>query len=118
MLTDEFDRQHEQLFTFAHGKDHEIVMLRAIVARNASAMVDISIGKSKASLDEAKIHDTKFYYEGDWHDAIIYDREKLGAGTTVPGPAIVQEMDSTTLILPDHSALVDDIGNLLINPNK
>ena len=26
ILTDEFDRQHEQLFTFAHGKDHEIVM--------------------------------------------------------------------------------------------
>jgi N-methylhydantoinase A len=118
VLTDEFDRQHEQLFTFAHGKDHEIVMLRAIVKAKRLGMVDLSIGKSTASLDEAKIHDTKFYYEGDWHDAIIYDREKLGAGTTVPGPAIVQEMDSTTLILPDHSAQVDDIGNLLINPNK
>lgn len=118
VLTDEFDRQHEQLFTFAHGKDHEIVMLRAIVRAKRIGMVDISIGKSKASLEDAKIHTTKYYYEGDWHDAIIYDREKLGAGTTVPGPAIVQEMDSTTLILPDHSALVDDIGNLLINPNS
>lgn len=118
VLTDEFDRQHEQLFTFAHGKDHEIVMLRAIVRAKRIGMVDISIGKSNASLEDAKIHTTKFYYEGGWHDAIIYDREKLGAGTTVPGPAIVQEMDSTTLILPDHSALVDDIGNLLINPNS
>ena len=118
VLTDEFDRQHEQLFTFAHGKDHEIVMLRAIVRAKRIGMVDISIGKSKASLEDAKIHTTKYYYEGGWHDAIIYDREKLGAGTTVPGPAIVQEMDSTTLILPDHSALVDDIGNLLINPNS
>ena len=118
VLTDEFDRQHEQLFTFAHGKDHEIVMLRAIVRAKRLGMVDISIGKSKATLAEAAMHETKYYHEGEWHDATIYDREKLGAGTTVPGPAIVQEMDSTTLILPDHSALVDDIGNLLINPNK
>ena len=36
VLTDEFDRQHEQLFTFAHGKDHEIVMIRAIVKAKSS----------------------------------------------------------------------------------
>jgi N-methylhydantoinase A len=34
----------------------------------------------------------------------------------VPGPAIVQEMDSTTLILPGYAAKVDSTGNLLINP--
>ena len=44
--------------------------------------------------------------------------QKIGAGTVIPGPAIVQEMDSTTLILPGHTATVDDIGNLLINPNQ
>ena len=45
-----------------------------------------------------------------------FDREKLGAGTVIPGPAIVSEMDSTTLILPGHAATVDKVGNLLINP--
>ena len=117
LLTDEFDRQHEQLFTFAHGRDHEIVMLRAVVRAKRIGMADISVGKAGASLADAKIHDTKFYYEGEWHDATIFDREKIGAGTEIPGPAIVQEMDSTTLILPGHTAAVDDIGNLLINPN-
>ena len=34
----------------------------------------------------------------------------------MPGPAIVVEMDSTTLILPGHAATVDQVGNLLINP--
>jgi len=32
------------------------------------------------------------------------------------GPAIVSEMDSTTVVLPGHSARVDKIGNLLIEP--
>jgi N-methylhydantoinase A len=117
-LTDEFDRQHEQLFTFAHGKDHEIVMLRAVVKAQNKGMAEITVAKSAASLDKAKIHDTKYYYEGEWHDAIIFDREELSVGAVIPGPAIVQEMDSTTLILPGHAATVDEVGNLLINPVK
>ncbi len=117
VLTDEFDRQHEQLFTFAHGKDHEVVTLRAVVRASRIGMADIDISARGTSLDDAKIHDSRFYYDGEWHDAVILRREKLGAGTRVDGPAIVQEMDSTTLILPGHHATVDDIGNLLINPN-
>jgi len=116
VLTHEFDRQHEQLFTFAHGKDHEIVILRAIVKSRNKGLAEIAVGESGAPLDAAKIRDTKFYYGDEWHDAIIFDREKLGEGSVVPGPAIVQEMDATTLILPGHAATVDSVGNLLINP--
>jgi len=117
VLTDEFDRQHEQLFTFAHGKDHEIVMIRAIVKATSSLTADLKeVSDKKTRLADARIHDTKFYYETEWRDAVIYDRSKLGVGTVVTGPAIVVEMDSTTLILPDHAATVDKVGNLLINP--
>jgi N-methylhydantoinase A len=118
-LTDEFDRQHEQLFTFAHGKDHEIVMIRAIVRSKNSLTADLKeVSDTKTNLDDAKIHDSKFYYEQDWHEAAIYDRGKLGVGNVVDGPAIVVEMDSTTLVLPGHAATVDSVGNLLINPVK
>jgi N-methylhydantoinase A len=117
VLTDEFDRQHEQLFTFAHGKDHEIVMIRAIVKAKSTLSADLKeVSEAPTDPKDAVIHETKFYYEQQWHDAQIYDREKLGAGTVVAGPAIVSEMDSTTLILPGHAATVDKVGNLLINP--
>ena len=117
VLTDEFDRQHEQLFTFAHGKDHEIVMIRAIVRAKSSLTADLKeVHEGATDLEAAKIHDTKYYYEQEWHDAPIYDRSKLGVGGAVTGPAIIQEMDSTTLVLPGHAATVDSVGNLLINP--
>jgi N-methylhydantoinase A len=117
VLTDEFDRQHEQLFTFAHGKDHEIVMLRAIVKAKSSLVAELKeVSDKKTKLADAKLHDTKFYHEKEWHEAVIYDRDKLGVGTVVTGPAIVVEMDATTLILPGHAAIVDKVGNLLINP--
>jgi len=40
-----------------------------------------------------------------------YDRTALRAGNVVAGPAIVTEMDATTLVLPEHSATVDPRGN-------
>ncbi|MDX1555566.1 MAG: hydantoinase/oxoprolinase family protein [Xanthomonadales bacterium] len=115
-LTRRFDAEHEQLFTFALGDDHELVMIRAIVRARARAFKQESIGKEGASLDDARVHDTRFYHEGEWHDAVIYNRTFLQEGQVVPGPAIVVEMDATTLILPQHQARVDDIGNLLITP--
>ncbi|MEL6870983.1 MAG: hydantoinase/oxoprolinase family protein, partial [Pseudomonadota bacterium] len=117
VLTDEFDRQHEQLFTFAHGKDHEIVMIRAVVKARTGLATALTHGEAgSTNIADAKLLDTRFYVEQQWHDAVIYDRGKLAAGAVVPGPAIVQEMDSTTLVLPGHTATVDTVGNLLINP--
>ncbi|MEL7448220.1 MAG: hydantoinase/oxoprolinase family protein [Pseudomonadota bacterium] len=116
LLTDEFDRQHEQLFTFAHGKNHEIVMLRAIVKATNNPVPDLAVAAGGRDLAECVIHETRFYHNGKWHDGPIYDRRLLSPGTVVPGPAIAQEMDSTTLILPGHAATVDAVGNLLINP--
>ena len=70
------------------------------------------------SLDDAVIQDSRFYHEAQWHDAKIYDRTKLHAKLVVPGPAIVSEMDSTSVILPGYAAEVDQVGNLIINPKK
>jgi N-methylhydantoinase A len=44
----------------------------------------------------------------------VYDREKLGPGHVVRGPAIVEQMDATTLLLPGQSAAVDAWLNLII----
>lgn len=51
-------------------------------------------------------------------DALLYDRARLRAGNVIPGPAIVTEMDSTTLILPGHTATVHPGGSLLIQPQE
>ena len=49
-------------------------------------------------------------------DAAIYDRATLRADDVISGPAIVTEMDSTTLVLPGHAATVHASGSLLIRP--
>lgn len=116
LLTEHFDAEHEQLFTFKLGDGHEILMIRAVVGAAATLEADISIATGDGDTDKARIHESRFYYEGAWHDAGIYDRSRLGAGDCIKGPAIVSEMDSTTLLLPGFSGRVDDVGNLLIEP--
>ncbi|UZP73548.1 hydantoinase/oxoprolinase family protein [Candidatus Paraluminiphilus aquimaris] len=116
VLTDQFDGEHEQLFTFKLGDGHEILMIRAVVGASVTLKADISIPKGLGDVSSALIHQSRFFYEGDWHEAGIYDRGRLGADDVVAGPAIVSEMDSTTVVLPGHSATVDAVGNLLIQP--
>ena len=118
LLTDQFDAEHEQLFTFKLDDGHEVLMIRAVAKAKAKSIAERQIGQTGMSLEECKIIESRFYYEGDWYDAKIYDRNKLNIGLEVAGPAIVVEMDSTTVILPGFVATVDAIGNLLINPVK
>ena len=116
VLTDQFDAEHEQLFTFKLGDGHEILMIRAVVGASVTLKADISIPKGSGDVSGAMIHQSRFFHEGDWHEAGIYDRGRLGAEDVVAGPAIVSEMDSTTVVLPGYSATVDAVGNLLIQP--
>jgi len=50
-----------------------------------------------------------------WLATRVYDRELLGAGHRLPGPAIVEQYDSTTVIPPGFVATVDGVGNLVID---
>jgi N-methylhydantoinase A len=116
LLIEQFDTEHTQLFTFALDEGHEIVMLRAVVQAKAKAIAEMKLGTEGTTLEEAVMHTSRFYYEAKWHDINIYNRGLMHSGLVVIGPAIVQEMDSTTVVLPGYKANVDAVGNLLLNP--
>jgi N-methylhydantoinase A len=44
----------------------------------------------------------------------VYNRDALPAGATLRGPAIIEEMSSTTLILPNQTAELDTTGNIVV----
>jgi N-methylhydantoinase A len=49
-----------------------------------------------------------------WLEALVYRREALPVACVIHGPAIVEEMSATTVVLPNYSATVDQAGNLMI----
>jgi N-methylhydantoinase A len=54
-------------------------------------------------------------FAGSWHDTAIFDRASLAAGMTLSGPAIVEQPDTTIVIDPGATAVVDGLGNLVIS---
>jgi N-methylhydantoinase A len=73
-------------------------------------------GADPARMLQAVRTTTTIHVDGASAEATVYDRAKLQAGNIVTGPAIVTEMDSTTLVLPGHAATVHPSGCLLIRP--
>jgi N-methylhydantoinase A len=53
-----------------------------------------------------------YFAPGGFVECPVYDRYRLGAGARVPGPAIVEELDSTVCLHPGYGATVDEWGNL------
>ncbi len=51
---------------------------------------------------------------GDWVDAAIYDRLALPVGAVIPGPAVLEQPDTTILIEPGLTGTVDAHGNLIL----
>jgi N-methylhydantoinase A len=113
-----FDEIHTQLFTFALEAPHELVNLRAIVQGRETVVKPEPVPRGTADASAAIVEHTTVYIGGADLAAGIYDRAKLKAGNRIAGPAVVVEMDATTLILPDHVGEVDAVGNILIRPAK
>nr|WP_270933965.1 hydantoinase/oxoprolinase family protein [Roseomonas sp. MO-31] len=54
------------------------------------------------------------YADGAWHEAQVWQRERLALGARIAGPAIIQQADATTVLEPGSEAVVDPIGNLRV----
>lgn len=58
--------------------------------------------------------EVRFAGESDWRTSEVYDRGGLVAGAQIAGPAVICQLDSTTLLPPGSAAEVDERGNLRI----
>ena len=109
-----FDEIHEKHFgSRAEDQKVEIVNYRlttkVIVPKPAVA----ESPAQGTSCDGAIKARRRAYFDG-WHDTPIYDREKLRSGNRLRGPAIIEQMDSTTVVHPGQSAQIDRFGNIII----
>ena len=116
-LTARFDAEHLRLFTFNLPVPQELVNLRVVAMGRAATVTPEELPQGDGNPDAARMRDHQLWMDGRAQDGAIYDRAHLRAGDVVPGPAIVVEMDSTTLVHAGCSAEVDRFGNLLIRPD-
>jgi N-methylhydantoinase A len=112
------DAEHERLYTFTLDADLELVTLRVVVESVLSRVEVPSLSDAGADPKAAVVGLTQTWLDGGWRNASVYDRAKLSAGNRIIGPAIITEMDSTTLVLPAHTATIDYRANIVIRPSE
>ncbi len=115
-LAERFDTEHQRLFSFTLSGDHVLVNARATVTGPRPRVAATALAEGDGDPMAARTGTARIFVDGDFTDAALYDRAALEAGDVIIGPAIVIEMDSTTLILPGHAATTDPTGSLLIRP--
>jgi N-methylhydantoinase A len=113
-----FHDLHQQLYGVTFEVPVELVALRAVaVGRTPPAVEKPPSGGLVGDLSEAVVETRPCYFNGAWHDTPNYDRDRLGEGARISGPAIIVQYDTTTVLLPGHWAEVDEFGNLVIWPD-
>jgi N-methylhydantoinase A len=115
-LQERFNAEHLRLFTFNMPTEHEIVNLRAVALGHTLDLPAAELPKGDGNPAAAKLRDHELWMDGRTQQATIYDRTKLRSGDRIAGPAIIVEMDSTTLIETGCVGTVDRVGNILIEP--
>jgi N-methylhydantoinase A len=110
-----FHARHEQLYTYAlPAAPVEIVTLRVAATGRVRRFTLPRVGRDGRASTRTATRRPVFFPSTGWIDCPCYSREQLTAAATLAGPAIVEQLDATTVVLPGQRATVDPYGDLVI----
>lgn len=120
VLVDAFNAEHRRLYGHSEPQARvEIVRLSARITAKTPAFAEPDAPVARAGANEA-VRPTStrvIRHNGCRHVACVYTRDALLPGQRINGPAIVEQDDTTTLVLPSWNAVCDDHLNLVITRN-
>ncbi|MFN8524822.1 MAG: hydantoinase/oxoprolinase family protein [Chloroflexota bacterium] len=111
-----FYAEHERAYGYAvRGEPTELVTFRveAVGLMPKAPLAAEPLGSEEPEAG-ATIGHRQVQFEGGAACVPVYSREGLRAGNRIDGPAIVEQLDATTVLLPEQTARVDGYRNLLI----
>jgi N-methylhydantoinase A len=110
-LEERFHSAHETRYGYRMDEEPvELVNLRLI----ATVPVEKpEISEGVAEVETGGSH-RKACFDGEWVEAPVFDRERMGRGSEVSGPAIVEFRESTCVVRPGWSGAVDEVGTLVL----
>ncbi|XDB00459.1 hydantoinase/oxoprolinase family protein (plasmid) [Sulfitobacter sp. LCG007] len=117
-VLEDFHATHDRLYGVRFDLPIELVALRVVATGATPPVNEAPPAAGTTDASEAVMETRPGFFKGEWRDTPHIDRDRLAAGARVEGPAIIRQYDTTTVLLADHHAIVDEQGNLLIWPNE
>jgi N-methylhydantoinase A len=107
-----FHEVHERVYGYARAQQPvEFVNFRAVHTYPLPRPAVTPAAQSTGTLADACLGERRAYF-GEFVSTVIYERARLPRLARLAGPAILEQNDTTTVIPPGVTALVDDAGNL------
>jgi N-methylhydantoinase A len=75
----------------------------------------LAAGDRAPNLKAAQVGERRVWFADGWHQTPIYAREKVPLDATFEGPAILEQLDCTTVVEPGDRVSQDELANLLIS---
>ena len=114
-----FHAEHKTQYSYdIRGRNVEIVNCRLEAIGKTPKPPMTNMGTPAWGKPDAIERKVNFGAAGGWLNASIHDRTGLVAGDHIEGPAVVEEMSSTTIIPPKYRAAVDALGNLVLEAKQ
>ncbi len=115
-FVERFPEEHERRYGYAdRQRPVEIVNLRVRMTAAAEKQEARRFKRQNGNGQDAAIGATPVYFENQQFTATVYSRERLGAGDTFTGPAVITEYSATTFVPPHCTVKVDSLLNLVID---
>jgi N-methylhydantoinase A len=109
-----FYAAHERTFGFARRAPLRLVALRTVHSAAAAAEPEEKWLPARGASGPRRARILLCEHQGAI-EAAVHDRAGLESGAMFNGPAIVEQADTTTLVLPGWRARVDGLGNLVLD---
>jgi N-methylhydantoinase A len=115
-LREAFDRAYRARYGYGSPAEHVEIVHWRLSAVGAGRPLELPRYDRRGSIDAALISRRPAYFpeKGGYVETPIYDRDRLFAGAELHGPAIIEERESTTVLPPGCSGLVDELGTLIV----
>ncbi|WP_026961062.1 hydantoinase/oxoprolinase family protein [Alicyclobacillus herbarius] len=112
-----FHAIHEQNYTFKlENNPTEIVNLHLVAFGKVTKPEIAELEPVSHTVRDAVLETRPVYFEeSGWIETTVYEREKLGPGFEIQGPAVVEEPSTSALVYPGQRLTVDKYGNLIIH---
>jgi N-methylhydantoinase A len=115
-LAERFNNAHRTMYGYANEADAvEVVNMRmALRGAHRADSVAESVVQTQSPQLPAATQRAVFFNDAQAHDTPVYVRDSLHVGQRIDGPAIVEQLDATTVLFPGDVALVNDAGAMVI----
>ncbi|RMF85596.1 MAG: hydantoinase/oxoprolinase family protein [Nitrospinota bacterium] len=111
-----FHAQYQTMYGYSDDKAPlEVIDLRTtVIGTTPKPNLALESSSHRSVPGEPEPIETRqIYFEGEWLQARVYDRSLLQVGDILQGPAIVEQFDTTTFLIPGFTAQIDRLGNLI-----